>query len=175
MTNLDSIFKSRDITFPTKFRLIKTMVFPVVMYGCESWTVKKAEHQRIDAFELWCWRRLLRVLWTARRSNQSIHSRGGQSWVFFGRTDAKAETPILWLPHAKSWLIGKDPDAGRDWGQEEETTEDEMAGWHHGLDGRESEWTPGVGDGQGGLACCDSWGHKELDMTECLNWTELNW
>ena len=96
-----------------------------------------------------------------------------QSWVFLGRTDAEAETPILWLPHKKSWLIGKDPDAGRNWGQEEKgTTEDEMTGWHHRIDGHESEWTPGVGDGQGGLACCDSWGHKESDMTEWLNWTE---
>ena len=94
---------------------------------------------------------------------------------FFGRNDAKAETPVLWPPHVKSWLIGKDPDAGRDWGQEEKgTTEDEMAGWHHWLDERESEWTPGVGDGQGGLACCYSWGHKESDMTATeLNWTEL--
>ena len=105
---------------------------------------------------------------------QSVHPKGDQSWVFFGRTDAEAETPILWLPHAKSWLIGKDSDAGRDWGQEEkEMTEDEMPGCHHRLDGRESEWTPGVGDGQGGLACCNSWGHKELDKTEWLNWTEL--
>ena len=136
------------------------------MYGCESWTVKKAERQRIDAFELWCWRRLLRVPWTARRSNQS--------WVFIGRNDAKAETPILWPPDAKSWLIGKDSDAGRDWRQEEKgMTEDEMVGWHHRLDGCESEWTPGVGDGQGGLACCDSWGCKELNMNEWLNWTEL--
>ena len=96
-------------------------------------------------------------------------------WDFFGRNDAKAETPVLWPPHAKSWLIRKDSDAGRDWGQEEKgTTEDEMAGWHHWLDGRESEWTLGVGDGQGGLACCDSWGHKELDTTERLNWTEPN-
>ena len=123
MTNLDSIFKSRDITLPTQVHLVKGMIFPVVMYGCESWTVKKAEHQRIDAFELWCWRRLL---------IQPVHSKGEQSWVFFGRNDAKAETPVLWPPHAKSWLIGKDSDAGRDWGQEEKgTTEDEMAGWHH--------------------------------------------
>ena len=105
---------------------------------------------------------------------QPVHSKGDQSWVFIGRNDAKAETPILWPPHLKSWLIGKDSDAGRDWGQEEKgTTEDEMAGWHHWLDGRESEWTPGVGDGQGGLACCDSWGQKESDTTERLNWTEL--
>ena len=106
---------------------------------------------------------------------QPVHYKD-QPWVFFGRNDAKAETPILWPPHVKSWLIEKDSDAGRDWGQEEKrTTEDKMAGWHHQLDGCESEWTPGVGNGQGGLACCDSWGRKELDMTEQLNWTELNW
>ena len=103
---------------------------------------------------------------------QPVHPKGDQSWVFIGRTDAEAETPILWPPHAKSWLIGKDPDAGRDWGQEEKgTTEDEMAGWHHWLDGRESEWTPGVGDGQGGMACCNSWVTKS--RTRLSNWTEL--
>ena len=107
---------------------------------------------------------------------QPAHSEGDQPWDFFGRNDAKAETPVLWPPHAKSWLTGKDSDAGRDWGQEENgPTEDEMAGWHQWHDGRESEWTPGVGDGQGGLACCDSWGCKESDTTEQLNWTELNW
>ena len=107
---------------------------------------------------------------------QPVHPKGNQFWVFIGGTDAEAETPILGSPHAKSWLIGKDPDAGRDWGQEEKgMTEDEMAGWHHPLDGHEFEWTPGVGDGQGGLACCDSWGRKELDMTERLNWPELMW
>ena len=132
--------------------------------------LKKAECQRIDAFELWCWRRLLRVLWTARRSNQSI-LKGDQSWVFFGRNDAEAETAILWPPHAKSWLIGKDSDAGRDWGQEEKgMTEDEMAGWHYWVDGRECESTQGVGDGQGGLVCCNFWGCIESDMTEQLNW-----
>ena len=98
MTNLDSIFKSRDITLPTKFRLVKAMVFPVVMYGCEIWTVKKAECQRIDAFELWCWRRLLRVC----KEIQPVHSEGDQPWDFFGRNDDKAETPILWPLHAKS-------------------------------------------------------------------------
>ena len=104
---------------------------------------------------------------------QRVNPQGDQSWVFFGRTDAKAETPILWPPPVKSWLIGKYSDTGRDWGQEEkETTEDEMAGWHHRLNGHEFEWTLGVGDGQGGLLYCDSWGHKELDMTERLNWTE---
>jgi len=105
---------------------------------------------------------------------QPVHSKGYQSWVFFGRNDAKAETPVLWPPHSKSWLIGKDSDAGRDLRQEEKgTTEDEMAGWHHQLDAHEFGWTPGVGDGQGGLACCDSCGRKESDMTELLNWTEL--
>ena len=103
---------------------------------------------------------------------QPVHPKGDQSWVFSGRTDAEAETLILWPPHMKGWLIGKDPDAGRDWGQEEKgMTEDEMAGWHHRLDGHEFEYTPGVGDGQGGLACCNSWGHKESDTTEQLNWT----
>ena len=102
MTNLESIFKSRDITLPTKVCLVKAMVFPVVMYGCESQSVKKAERRRIDAFEMWCWRRLLRVPWTARRSNQFFHSEGDQPWDFFGRNDAKAETPVLWPPHAKS-------------------------------------------------------------------------
>ena len=105
---------------------------------------------------------------------QPVHPKGDQSWVFIGRTDVDAETPILWPPHAKSWLIGKDSNAGRDWGQEEKgMKEDEMAGWQHWLNGRESEWTPGVGDGQGGLECCDSWGRKESDTTEQLNWTEL--
>ena len=104
---------------------------------------------------------------------QPVYSEGDQPWDFFGRNNAKAETPVLWPPHVKSWLIGKDSDDGRDWGQEKKgTTEDEMAGWHHGLDGCESEWTLGVGDGQGGPACCDSWGRKELDMTERLNGTE---
>ena len=107
---------------------------------------------------------------------QLVHPKGDQSWVFIGRTDVEAETPILWPPDAKCWLIWKDPDAGKDWGQEEKgTTEEEIVGWHHRLDGHGFGWTPGVGDGQGGLACCNSWGSKELDTTEELNWTELNW
>ena len=138
MTNLGSILKSRDVTMPTKVHLVKAMVFPVVTYGCESWTIKKAEHRRIDAFQLWCWRRLLRVPWTARI--QSVNSKGNQFWMFIGRTDAEAETPILWPLDAKSWLIGKDLDAGKDWRQgEKETTEDEMVGWHHWCDGHEFE------------------------------------
>ena len=144
------------------------MVSPVVMYGCESWTVKKAECRRIDTFELWCCRRLLRVPWGDPSS-----PKGDQSWVFSGRNDAKAETPVLWPLHVKSWLTGKDSDVGRDWGQDKKgTTEDEMAGWHHRLYGRGFGWTLRVGDGQGGLACCNSWAHKESDTTERLNWTE---
>ena len=124
MNNQDSILRSRDIIFSTKVCLVKAVVFPVVMYGCESWTIKKGEGWRIDAFELWCWRRLLRV----PKDIQPVHPKGDQSWIFIGRTDAEAETPVLWSPDAKSWLIGKDPDAGRDWGQEEKgMTEDKMA------------------------------------------------
>ena len=140
MTNLDSILKSRDITLSTKICLVKAMVFPVVMYECESWTVKKAEHQKN-----WCFWTVvlektlespLRVPWTSRRSSQSIL----KSWVFIGRTDAEAETTILWPPNVKRWLIGKYPDAGTDWGQEEKgMTEDEKAGWHHWLNAHECE------------------------------------
>ena len=119
MTNLDSILQSRDINLPTKFRTVKAMVFPVVMYGWE------AEHCRIDAFELWCWRRLLRVPWTAKRP---VNPNGDQSWTLIGRTDAEAEAPILWPPDAKNWLLGKDPDAGKDLSEEKKvTTEDKMA------------------------------------------------
>ena len=108
---------------------------------------------------------------------QPVHPKGNQSWVFIGRTDVEAEIPVLWPSDSKSWLIGKDPDAGKDWGQEETgTTEDEMVGWHHWLNGHGFGWTPGVSDGQGGLVCCDSWGRKELDTTERLNWTCcFNW
>ena len=171
MINLDSILKSRDITLPTKVRLVKAMVFPVVMYGSESWTVKRAEHWRIDAFELWCWRRLLWATWTARRSNQSILkeispriSLEGMmlklKLQYFGhlmqRVDSLEKTLML-------GGIGGRRRRGR-----------QTMRWNHWLDGRESEWTPGVGDGQGGLACCDSWGRRKLDTTERLNWTELS-
>ena len=132
MTNLDNMLKSRDITLSTKVHLVKVIVFPVVMYGCESWAIKKAEHWRIDAFELWVWRRLYESL--GCKEIQPAHPKEDQSWVFIGRTDVEDETPILWPPNVKSWLIGKDPDAGKDWGQEEKgTTEDEMVGWHHQL------------------------------------------
>ena len=127
MTNRDSVLKCRVIILLTKIHVVKAIVFPVVMCGYESWTIKKAERWRIDAFELWCWRRLLRVL--DCKEIQPVHPKGYQSWVFIGRTDAEAEAPIFWPPHVKSWLIGKDPDAGRDWGQEKKgTTEEEMAG-----------------------------------------------
>ena len=142
MTNLDGIFKSRDITLPTKVHLVKAMFFPVVIYGCENWSIKKAEGQGTDAFELWCCRRLLRVPWTTRRSNQSILKEIS--------------------PDVKNWLTWKDPDAGKDWLQEEKgTTEDKMVGWHHRLNGHEFELDSGVGDGQGSLACCSPWCCKE--------------
>ena len=148
----------------TKVSLFKAMVFPVVMYACESWSIKKAERRRIAAFGLWCWWRLLRLSWT-------VHPKGNQSWIFIGRTDAKAETPVLWPPDAKNWLIGKDPGAGKDWRQEEKgMTEDEMVGWRHWLDGHEFEQALGVDDGKGSLACYSPWGRKESDMTELLNW-----
>ena len=140
MTNLDSILKNRDIALPTKVCLLKAMVFPVVMYGCESWTIKKAEHRRINVFELWCWRRLLRVPWTARRANQSILKEISPG--------CSLEGPILKLKlqyfgHLmQSWLIGKDSDAGKDWGQEEKgMTKDEMVGWHLWLNGHGFGWT----------------------------------
>ena len=151
MTNLDSILKSRDITLPT----MKATVFPAVMYGCESWIIKKAECQRIDAFEVpknWCfWSVVLEKTLESPLDCKEIHAvnpKGNQPWIFIGRTDAKAETPILWLPDGKNWLIGKDPDAGKDWRQEEKgTTEDEMVVWHHRLDGPKFEPALGIGDG----------------------------
>ena len=166
MTNLDSILKSRDITLSTKVHLVKAMVFPVVIYGCESWTIKKAEGQRIDAFELWCWRRLLRVPWTARRANQSILKdiSPGCSLVglmlklklqSFGHLMQRADSFV------KTLMLGKAAGEGM--------TEDEMVGWHHRLYGHGFGWTLGVGDGQGGLACCGSWSRKELDTTEQPN------
>ena len=154
MTNLDSILKSTNIiTLPTKVHLFKAMVFLVVLYGCESWTVKKAERRRIDAFELWCWRRLLRVLWTERSSNQSILKEISPGCSLEGLM-LKLKLQYVGPPHTKSWLIGKDPDAGKDWRQEKRTTEHEMVGWHHRLDGHGFEQAPGVDEGQGSLACC---------------------
>ena len=179
ITNLDSILKSRAIILPTKVHLVKAMGFPVGMYGCESWTIKKTECQRIDAFELWCWKTLSRVPWTVRRSNQSILKEISLECSleglmlklklqYFGyllqRTDSLAKTRF----------ISKDPDAKKDWRQEEKgTTEDEIIGRHHQFNGLELEQAPRLGDGQGGLTCCSPWGHKELDTTKWLDWTEV--
>ena len=138
------------------------MVFPVVMYGCDSWTIKKAECQRINAFELWCWRRLKSPL--ENKEKRPVNLKGNQPWILIGRTDAEAL--IIWPPDANSWLIEKDPDAGKDWGQEEKRAkEDEMVGWHHRFNGHETGQTLGDGEGQGGLECCSSWSSKELDTT----------
>ena len=172
MTNLDSIFKSRDITLPTKVPSSQGYGFS----GGHVW-MWELDSEENWAPKNWCfWTVVLEKTLESPldcKEIQPVHPKGKHSWVFNGRTDVEAETPILWPPDAKSWLIGKDSDAGRDWGQEEKVmTEDEMAGWHHQLDGHGFGWTPGVGDGQGGLACCDSWGRKELDTTERLNWTE---
>ena len=147
------------------------MVFPVVIYGYESWTIRKAEHRRIDAFELWCWRRLLRVPWTARRSNQSILKEISPGCSLL-RTDFEAAITIIWPPDAKSWLIRKDPDAGKDWRQEKKgMTEDEMVGWHHQLNGREFEQAPGDGEGQGSLAAVHG---VSKSRTLLSDWTELD-
>ena len=144
MTNLDNILKSRDITLLTKVHLIKAMVFPVVMYGCESQTIKKAECQRIYAVQTVVLEKTLESPLNCKEI-QPVHPKGDQSWVFIGRTDVEAETPILWPPDAKNWLNGQDPDAGKDWRWEEKgTTEDEMVGWHYPLDGYQFEHVPGV-------------------------------
>ena len=140
MTKLDSVWKSRKIILPTKVCLVKAVVFPVVMYGCESWTIKKAELQRIDAFELWCWRVLCKEI-------KPVNPKGNQPCIFTGRTVAEAEAPILWSPDVNSWLTGKDPDAGKDWGQEKGVIEGEMVGWHHQLNGHEFKQT--LGDSEG--------------------------
>ena len=149
--NLDSLLKSRDITLLTKLHIFKAMVFPVVTYGCESWTVKKAKHWRIDSFKLWCWRRLLKVHRTSREI-KPVNPNGNQPWIFTGRTDA--ETPTLCQPDVKSQLTGKDPHAGKDCEQEKGATEDKMIGWHYWLNGHEFEWTLEDSEGQGKLAFC---------------------
>ena len=139
MTNWDSILKSRDVTLPTKDGLVKTMVFPIVMYGCESWTIKKTECQRIDVCELWVLEKTLESPLDSREI-KPVNPKGNQSWIFIGKTDAGAETPTLWPPDTKNWIIEKDPDAGKDWRREEKgTTEDEMVGWDHRLNGDELE------------------------------------
>ena len=174
VTNLDSILKSRDITLPAKVCIVKAMVFLVVTYGCESCTIKKSKCQRIDAFELWCWRRLLKSPLDCKEI-KPVNPKGNWSWILIGRTNAEAEAPVFWPPDAKSWLIREDPDAGQDWRQEEKgTIEDRMVGWHHWLNGHKFEQGLEDGEGQGrageGLECCSPWDCKELDMTERLNW-----
>ena len=171
MTNLDSILKSRDIlcqqtSIKSRLWFFRGRVCMWELDYKESWMPKN-----------WCF-------WTVMlektlenpldcKDINPVHPKGDQSWVFIGRTDVEAETPVLWPPHVKSWLTGKNPDAGRDWGQEEKgTTEDEMVGWHHQLNGNGFGWTLGVGDGQGGLVCCKFMGSQELDMTKQLNWTD---
>ena len=168
MTNQDSILKSRDITLLTKVHITKTIVVPIVMYGCDIWTIKKAKHWRIDAFELWCWRRLFRVTWTMRRSNQSILKEINLEYSLEGLMLMRRAL-ILWQPDEKSWLTGKDPDVGKDWGQEEKGTTDEMVGWHHWFSGHEFEQTQKDSGGQRQLACYSPWGRKESDMTWWLN------
>ena len=169
MTNLDSILKSwgikkkkkksRGISLSTKVHLVKAMVFLVVMYGCESWTIKKAEHRRIDAFELRCWRRLLRAPWTARRSNQSILKEISPGCSLEGlmlKLKLQSFSHLIWRADSleKTLILGKiEGRRRRGW------TENEIVGWHHWLNGHGFEWTPGVGDRHGGLACCGSWGH----------------
>ena len=160
------------MTLPTKIHLVKALVFPVVMYGCEL------DYKESWALNNWCfWTVVLEKTLEIpldSKEIQPVHPKGNQSWIFIGRTNAEAKTPILWPPDAKKWLVGKDPDAGKDWGQEEKgTTEDEMVTWHHQLDGHELEQALGVGAGQGSLMWCSPWGRKESDMTEQLKWTEL--
>ena len=172
MINLDSILKSRDVTLPTKVYLVKAMVFPVAMCRCESWDYKKNW-----VLKNWCfWTVVLEKTLECPlvyKEIQPVHPEGDQSWVFTGTTDAK--TAVFWPPNVKSKLIGKDPDAGQDWGQEKKgKTEDEMVGWHHQLNRHGFEVGLEVGDGQGSLVCCSPWGCKESNMTEWLNWTELS-
>ena len=189
------------VTAPMKLKIILTPWKK--SYGQPRWHIKNQRHYfankgsssqscNFSSSYVWMWELDYKESWAQKnwcfwtvvlekslesplacKETQPVHPKGDQSWVFIVRTDAEAETPILWPFHAKSWLIGKDADAGRNWGQEEKgTTKDELAGWHHRPDGHEFEWTPGVGNGQGGLVCCNSWGLKESDTTERLNWTE---
>ena len=169
--NLDSVLKSKDITLSRKVHIVKAMVFPVVMCGCENWTIKKAESQSPKNW--WFWTVVLEKTLESPldcKEIQPVYPKGDQSWVFTERTDAEAETPVLWSPDVKNWFIGKEPDAGKDWRQKEKrATEDEMVEWHHWFDGHELGQTPGDGEGEESLGCCSPWGHKELDMSWWLN------
>ena len=170
MTNLDSILKSRDITLPTKFCIVKGAVFP------ESCMDVRVDYKESWVPKNWCfWNVVLEKTLESHldcKEIKLVNPKGNQPWIFIGRTDAEAETPILWPPDGKKWLIGKDPDAGKDWRLEKGMTEDDMVGWHHWVDGHEFEQALRVGDGQGSLAWCSPWGHKELDTTEWLNWIQ---
>ena len=170
MTNLDSILKSRDITLPTKVSPVKAMFFS----SSHVW-MWELDYKESQALKNWCfWNVVLEKTLESPldcKEIQPVNPKGNQSWIFTGRTDAEAEASVLWPPHGKSWLTGKNSDAGKDWRQEEKgTAEDEMVGWHHWLNGHEFEHAPEVGDWQGSLVCCSPWGHKELDTTECLSW-----
>ena len=172
MTNLDSILKSRDIILSTKVHLVKAMVFPVTTVWMWELDYNESWVRKYWFFWTMVLEKTLESLLDFKEI-QPVHPKGNQSWILIGRTDAKAEAPILWPPDGKSRLIWKDPDADKDWGQEEkEMTVDEMVAWHHRLHGHEFEWTPGDGDGQGSLVCCSPWGCQEPDVTERLNWTE---
>ena len=174
MTNLDGILKIRDITLPINVHLVKAMVFLVVMYGCESWTIRKAEHWRNDPFELWCWRRLLRVPWTTRRSNQSIWKEISPEYSLEGlmlKLKLQYFGQVMWSPDSldKNLMLGKFEGRWRR-GRQRMRWLDGIIDW---LNGHELEQAPGVGDGQGSLAYCSPWGRKELDRTERLNWTDI--
>ena len=176
MTNLDSILKSRDITLPTKVHLVKAMVFLAVMYGCESWTIKKAERWRIDACELWRSSKLSEKTLEGPLDTKEIkpvNPKGYQPWILIGRMDAEAEAPILWPPDAKCWLIREDPDAGKDWRQQKGTTEDEAVGRHHRLDGHGFEQTLGVGVKDREVWCAVVHGVAK-SQTQLRDWTELH-
>ena len=175
VTNLDSILKSRGINLPTKTYIVKAMDFLILMYACENWTIMKAKHLIIDAFELWCLEKTLESPLDCKEI-KPVKPKGNQSWIFIGRTNAAAEAPILWPPDVKNWLIGKwswfwerlksgGQGHNRRW----------MVGWHHWLNGQEFEQAPEVGDDQGKLVCCRPWGHKESDKTVWLSWTEVSW
>ena len=160
MTNLNSVLKSRKITLVSKDCTSQNYVFPIIMYGCESWTIKKMEHWITDTSKLWCWTRM------DCKEIKQINPKGNHPWIFTGKTGTEPEAPVLWPPDVKSQFFGKDPDAGKDWRQEKKgMTEDEMAGWHYQLNGHEFEQTPADSEGQGSPACCSSRGLNESDMT----------
>ena len=165
MTNLDIILKRSNFTLPAKVHIVKAMVFPVVMYRWESWTIRKAEHWRIDIFEPAVLKKTLESPLHCKKI-KPVNPQENQHWIFIGRTDAEAEASVVWSPDAKNWLTGKNPNIGKDWGQEEKgMTEDEMVGWHHWLNGHEFVQTPGDSEGQRSLLCCTPWGRKERDTT----------